>query len=136
MTTFGGLIGVKRLVYENGSARYFLPAKPELNNSWGITHGGVIMTLLDIALGGAAYSMIDENTQGVLTVELQTQFLSPGRGDLIADGRVMKAGKSIIFCAGEITLTNGSVIARANGIFKVQRRRNKVNVQDYLQSGW
>ena len=110
MVTFGSFLGVERQDSRKGYARYRLPSRPELNNSWSITHGGVVMTLLDIALGGAAYTVVDAQKEGVLTVDLQTQFLSPGKGSLIAEGRVIKAGKVIIFCEGEQSFK--SIIAK------------------------
>jgi uncharacterized protein (TIGR00369 family) len=136
MVTFGSFLGVERQSNNKGSARYRLASRAELNNSWSIAHGGVLMTLLDIALGSAAYTMVDAQTEGVLTIDLQTQFLSPGIGVLIGEGRVVKAGKVIIFCEGEITNESGEIIAKATGTFKVRRRKRKVDIEHAEKTGW
>jgi hypothetical protein len=39
-----------------GEAEIALPLRPELENSWGVAHGGVTMTLLDVAMAHAARS--------------------------------------------------------------------------------
>jgi uncharacterized protein (TIGR00369 family) len=136
MLTFGSFLGVERQSHTKGCVRYLLPSRAEFNNSWSIAHGGVLMTLLDIALGSAAYTMVDAKTEGILTIDLQTQFLSPGRGALTGEGRVVKAGKTVIFCEGEITNESGEVIAKAIGTFKVRRRRKKVDIEQVEQTGW
>ncbi|MFT4522952.1 MAG: hypothetical protein ACI8ZN_001904 [Bacteroidia bacterium] len=65
-------------------------------------HGGVMATAADIVMGFAAYTVVPKNF-GVVTVDLNVSFLNPGIGDeLIAKGRVVKAGKSIVFCEAEL----------------------------------
>jgi uncharacterized protein (TIGR00369 family) len=59
-------------------------------------------TAADIVMGFAAYTVVPKNF-GVVTVDLNVSFLNPGIGDeLIAKGRVVKAGKSIVFCEAEL----------------------------------
>jgi uncharacterized protein (TIGR00369 family) len=45
----------------------------------------------------------------VLTVEYKVNFIAPARGDrLLARGRVVKAGRALTVCAGEVyALTDG-----------------------------
>ena len=52
-------------------------------NTWSIAHGGVTMTLSDIALAMAARSLTDDGV-GVVTVEMKVNFMQPGRGELRA----------------------------------------------------
>jgi acyl-coenzyme A thioesterase PaaI-like protein len=46
----------------------------------------------------------------VVTVEYKVNFISPARGErLIAHGRVVKAGRALTVCAGEVhTLSAGA----------------------------
>ena len=46
-------------------------------NTWSIAHGGVTMTLADIALAMAARSLTDDGI-GVVTVEMKVNFMQPG----------------------------------------------------------
>ena len=43
----------------------------------GVAHGGLLMTLLDVAMGSAARAHVDGN---VVTVDMQVAFLAPGTG--------------------------------------------------------
>lgn len=84
-------------------------------NHLGTAHGGVVLTLLDIALGSVARLATGHS---VMTVNLQTSFLSPGRGELTAEGRVLQQGRSLVFCEGEVKDAQGVLVAKASGLFK------------------
>lgn len=77
-------------------------------------HGGVMATAADIVMGFAAYTLIPKGF-GVVTVDLNISFLNPGIGDvLIAEGRVVKTGKSIVFCEADIWVQNGTKKVQTN----------------------
>ncbi len=69
-----------------------------------MAHGGVTCTLLDIAMGSAARRLVD---LPVMTLDMQTSFIAPGRGVLLAEGRVIRAGRSVVFCEGEVRTESG-----------------------------
>ena len=50
------MLGFELLRFEQGEAEIALELRPELENSWGVAHGGVTMTLLDVAMAHAARS--------------------------------------------------------------------------------
>ena len=54
----------------------------------------------------------------MVTLDMQTRFLAPGRGILIAEGRVTRAGRSVIFCEAEIRDAAGDLVATATGLLK------------------
>src|SRR5215472_12138292 len=74
--------------------------RAELMNSWDSAHGGVLMTLLDIAMAVAARSA-DPQALGAITVEMKTTFIGPSRGTLVAEGVCLHSGNSVSFCEGE-----------------------------------
>jgi uncharacterized protein (TIGR00369 family) len=118
---FASLCGVEALGFENGKTRLRLALKPEHGNNLGIAHGGVICTLLDIAMGTAARCTIG---LPVMTLDMQASFIGPGRGVLIGEGRVLRAGRSILFCEAEVTTEDtGELIAKASGVFKPARAK-------------
>jgi acyl-coenzyme A thioesterase PaaI-like protein len=49
---------------------------------------------------------------------MQTRFLNPGRGTLLAEGRVTRAGASVLFCEAEIRDESGTAVACATGLLK------------------
>jgi uncharacterized protein (TIGR00369 family) len=118
---FASMCGVEALGFENGKTRLRLALKPEHGNNLGIAHGGVICTLLDIAMGTAARCTIG---MPVMTLDMQTSFIGPGRGVLIGEGRVLRAGRSILFCEAEVTAEEtGELIDKGSGVFKPARAK-------------
>jgi uncharacterized protein (TIGR00369 family) len=107
--------GIEAVAVSEGRTRLRLALKPEHANNLGIAHGGVICTLLDVALGTAARLRAG---RPVVTLDMQTRFLSPGRGVLSAEGRVTRAGRSVIFCEAEIRDAEGELVASATGLLK------------------
>ncbi|MFZ5509561.1 MAG: PaaI family thioesterase [Pseudomonadota bacterium] len=116
------LLGAHAEHWERGRTVVSLDIRPELTNSWETAHGGVVMTLLDVTLGSAARS-IAEGVAGVVTVDLSASFLRAGNGRLRAEGRVLRGGRSLVFCEGEVRDSSGELVAKGMGTFKLKRRR-------------
>jgi uncharacterized protein (TIGR00369 family) len=116
---FARFCGIKALGVENGRTRLVLPMSPEGTNHFGVFHGGALMTLLDIAMGSAARVHAGE---WVVAVDMQTAFVAPGRGDVIGEGFVIRAGHSLVFCEAEIRDASGGLIAKGSGVYKIVRR--------------
>jgi uncharacterized protein (TIGR00369 family) len=103
-----------------GTARLSLPVEPHLKNSLGTVHGGVIMSLLDVALCTAARTLHPESI-GVITIDLSTSFIGGGKGSrLFADSRVLRDGKSLIFVEAEAKNEDGSLVAKAIATVRVR----------------
>ena len=102
-----------------GSARLSVPIEPHLTNSLGTVHGGVIMSLLDVALCTAARTLHPESV-GVITINLSTSFMDAGGGaKLYADARVLKDGRSMSFVEGEAKNEDGTLVAKAIATVRV-----------------
>jgi uncharacterized protein (TIGR00369 family) len=71
-----------------------------LTQQHGLWHGGVVASLVDVACGYAALSMMPADRE-VLTVEFKVHFLKPAKtGRLIAVGQVVQAGRTLTVCEG------------------------------------
>jgi uncharacterized protein (TIGR00369 family) len=104
---------------DKGSARLSLPVEPHLTNSLGKVHGGVIMSLLDVALCTAARTLHPESV-GVITINMSTSFIGAGDGArLLADARVMKDGRSLSFVEAEAKNEDGTLVAKAVATVRV-----------------
>lgn len=104
-----------------GTARVSLPLEPHLTNSFGSAHGGIIMTLLDIALCTAARTL-HPDAHGMMTIEMSTSFIDAGSGTrLLAEARVLRNGRSTIFVEGEARNDDGSLVAKAIGTVRPRR---------------
>lgn len=101
---------------EGGTSELHYEARAEHLNSFGVTHGGATMTLLDVTLATAARSVAPE--QGVVTVEMKTSFMHPARGPLVAKGRLLHRTRSLAFVEGAVYDAEGRVCSHATGTFK------------------
>lgn len=111
-------LGMQITEKKSGLVRLRLDPRPELENSWGSLHGGVLMTLLDVALASAGRAL-DDNCNGALTVEMKVNFISAATGPVLGEGRAQRAGRSLIFSEGELTSEDGTLLAKATGTFKL-----------------
>ena len=116
-------------------------------NSWEVAHGGVLMTLLDVAMahaarspgvetgstrsGGdaagaddAARSLLQDGVAlgpGVVTIEMKTTFMRPAEGQLRAQGRLLHRTVTLAFCEGSVFDAAGALCAHATATFKYLR---------------
>ncbi|MNO70994.1 hypothetical protein D3C76_618960 [compost metagenome] len=107
-----------------GPGHIVLKVEPGHVNGLNNTHGGVVMTLLDVAMAMNA-SHVDEQQRGVVTIEMKTNFLRPGGelGEVIeAIGCTRRNTRSIAFCEAELRNSRGEVLATASGTFKYINR--------------
>ena len=105
-----------------GTAKLSLPVEPEFTNSLGTVHGGVIMSLLDVALCTAARTLHPDST-GVITIDLSTSFVGGGSGArLFAEARVLKDARTMSFVEGEARNADGSLVAKAIATVRVRTR--------------
>ena len=117
-------LGLALMRLDPGEAELQLVLRPELTNSWEVAHGGVVMTLLDVALAHGARSPLvagGEPQPGVVTVEMKTSFMRPGLGTLRAIGRRQHRTASLAFCEGSVLDAQGQLLAHATGTFKYMR---------------
>ncbi|MDP3669068.1 MAG: PaaI family thioesterase [Telluria sp.] len=116
-------IGVELVSMGDGLAQVGVDLQGRHMNSWAVAHGGLTMTLLDVAMSLAGRSIFPL-AKGAVTVEMNTSFLQPGGtpgGRLIATGKAFHRSTSLCFCEGEVW--NGDkLVAKAMGTFKYLRR--------------
>lgn len=113
-TYFPTVVGLEVEEVRVDYARMRLPYRAELEQPAGVVHGGAIATLIDTvvvpAIGGAwDYSQMPP----MLTVDMQVRYLGAAReSDLVAEGWVVKRGRSIVFCQAEVVShSEGAVVA-------------------------
>jgi acyl-CoA thioesterase len=115
-------MGVEFVSAENGRAVVALDLAPRHLNSWSVAHGGVLMTLLDVAMAVAGRSL-DPAAGGGITLEMTTSFLQPANAGtrLIVSARAYHRTNTVAFCDGEVRDTEQRLIAKAMGTFKYQK---------------
>lgn len=89
-------------------------------NVAGTVHGGLIATVVDMAMGRAARESLDEG-EGAATLQLSLTYLNPAEvGDtLVATAQVGKRGSSIVLLTADVVTSEGRDIADAVGTFTI-----------------
>jgi uncharacterized protein (TIGR00369 family) len=99
-------IGAALQTISPGEVTICLPFSPELTQQHGFFHAGIVTMIVDTACGYAALTTMPPGA-AVLTVEYKVNFLSPAMGQtLVARGQVLKAGKTLVTCYGEVLAEN------------------------------
>jgi len=113
-------LGFELVRFEEGQSQIDFDPKPEHLNSFGVTHGGACMTLLDVTMAAAARSV--DPDMGVVTIEMKTTFMQPARGKLSGKGRLMHRTPTMGFTDATIFDADGKACAHATGTFKYVKR--------------
>ena len=113
-------LGVVPESAESGKVRISYVVKPEHTNSFHVAQGGVIMTLLDFAMGAAARTASNHQL-GAITIDMTTSFLRPSLGKITVEGMLLKAGKSINYCEAIAYNEAGEITAKSSGTFVLRR---------------
>jgi len=113
-------LGFELMLFEGGHSQIDYLPKPEHLNSFHVTHGGALMTLLDVTMATAARSVLPE--MGVVTIEMKTSFMQPARGKLTSKGRLMHRTATMAFTEATIYDEEGRACAHATGTFKYVKR--------------
>jgi uncharacterized protein (TIGR00369 family) len=118
---FVDMLGFELMRFERGQAEIAVELKDELTNSWGVAHGGLLMTLLDVAMAHAARSPMQpggEPFPGVVTIEMKSSFMRPGQGRLVAQGSMLQRTATLAFTEGRVVDGSGELVTHATGTFK------------------
>ncbi len=113
-------LGFRLVRMEGGESCIEFDPRPEHLNSFSVTHGGAVMTLLDVTMAVAARSV--DQQMGVVTIEMKTSFMQPARGRLSGQGRLMHRTATLAFTEATIVDAEGRACAHATGTFKYVRR--------------
>jgi uncharacterized protein (TIGR00369 family) len=91
-----------------GEVEIALPFREELTQQHGFLHAGAVTSAVDSACGYAALTLMPAGA-AVLTVEFKVNLLAPAAGErFLARGRVVRAGRTLSVCTGEVTAFRGA----------------------------
>jgi uncharacterized protein (TIGR00369 family) len=87
-------------------------SRPELMQN-AVIHGGVLASIADSACAVAAISKVYPASYAT-TINLQIAYLKPlVEGKFRAEGKCLKAGKSILFCEAVVRDEKGALVCTA-----------------------
>lgn len=112
-------LGLELHALADGEAELRIDVASVHTNSWSVAHGGVVMTLLDVAMAHAARG--EGPAGGMATIEMKTTFMRPATGQLRAIGRRLHKTATMAFCEAQLFDGHGRLCATASGTFKSPR---------------
>jgi acyl-coenzyme A thioesterase 13 len=118
---FETLVGplVFRTDPDGRSRAAFMPEKKHLNGG-GVIHGGALMSFADFALFGLAH----EELKGAfaVTVTFNAEFVGAGAPAeiVIAEGRVVKQTRSLVFVQGVLSQGDAPILAFSGTLKKIK----------------
>ncbi|MCG8548723.1 MAG: PaaI family thioesterase [Alphaproteobacteria bacterium] len=117
--TFHEVLGYTFLDWQDGFVRLELALEPRHRNRQGWVHGGVILSLLDIA-GTFAGNHSDAGPVATVTMNLSSNFLSGSKEELIhTEGRLLRKGRTAFFTDNRVVEAgSGRVLATSQGVHK------------------
>lgn len=97
-----------------GTATWEYPVDPAHFNPNGVLHGGVLMALLDTAMGHAVAELVVPQGRFNAAAQMNVHFFAPIRAGVIrARAEVRKLGKRLAVVEGEATDDEGRVVGLA-----------------------
>jgi len=119
---FWRYLGVQVDEAREGWVRLRVPARDELRNAPGAPlHGGVFASLIDMAVGGALATMHEASAGGVgqTTLDLNVSFIGAATGDVFAEGRILRRGRTIAFGEATISDAAGKLLAVGRATYMI-----------------
>ena len=104
---------------EPGVARVSCHLQPQMKNSFGTAHGGVVMTMLYVCMCMAARTL-HPGSAGIMTITMNTAFIGGGTDPLKAEARVLRDGRTTIFVESEVRNADGELVAKATGTVRAR----------------
>jgi uncharacterized protein (TIGR00369 family) len=115
-------LGMRLISMEPGHATMELRVRKQVTNTQGAVHGGAIATLADTAMGAACWSTMEAG-RPFATLDLRVSFLrSVISGRLLAEGVLVRTGKTARFAECTILDGDGILVARASCTFLALER--------------
>jgi uncharacterized protein (TIGR00369 family) len=104
---FMATLGARLEHVKPGDVAIAIPFRDDLVQQHGFLHAGVVTSVVDSACGYAALTLMRPGV-AVLSVEFKVNLLAPAAGaHFRATGRVLRPGRTLTVCAGEIVAVDG-----------------------------
>jgi acyl-CoA thioesterase len=117
-------LGLTYEVMEDDYAVVSLELNEDKRNVRDVAHGGIVASLIDVAMGtAAAGGNYSTRQRYVVTLELKVNYLAPARGSkLTATAKVVKGGARTFVVECRVVTDSGEECAMALGTFITRRR--------------
>jgi uncharacterized protein (TIGR00369 family) len=107
-------LGFRQTEWKDGESTMEWDATPDygfLTPGGHVIHAGLVTAILDHAMGGACYTVLDKK-ETFMTGDIRVEFFRPSRPGLLrAKGHVVRRSARVVFCAAELFDNDGSNLA-------------------------
>jgi uncharacterized protein (TIGR00369 family) len=118
-TLFPNVVGIEVEELRTDYARLRVPWRDELAQVAGLMHGGVLATMIDTVVVPAIGTHYDLPPR-LATITLNVNFVAAVIGeDAVAEGWVVRRGRSVVFCEAEVRSDRGALAATGSVVYKV-----------------
>jgi uncharacterized protein (TIGR00369 family) len=108
--------GIELVSAADGQSELRMSLRADQENHLGMAHGGVLMTLLDVAMAQAVRSSFDNAP--VITIEMKTTFFQAATGVLTARGQLLHQTRKMGFAEATVFDAEGRRCAHGTGTFR------------------
>lgn len=115
---FPSRIGLELEELRTDYCRVKLPWDAANSQPAGVLHGGATATMIDTVVVPAIGWKYDQGI-GFSTIELHVQYMGAITGDAVAEGWVLRRGRSIVFTQAEVRIAGGRLVAVGTATYKV-----------------
>lgn len=124
---FHNMLGYRQVSWEENEAVIELEIQADHLNLGGVIHGGVLTSLLDIAMAEAGtYCPYPGRMRKAITLSLTTTFTGQCTGGAIrVTGRKRAGGSRIFNSTGEVHDEQGNLLAIGEGTFRIRSGSEK-----------
>ena len=106
-----------------GVVRLSFVARPEFANRHGTVSGGFLAAMLDSVTAAPILASLPEDLT-IVTTELHVYYMKPAQlGQLLGTGQVSSRNEREAESDGELSDSDGNVVARATATFRLVSRR-------------
>jgi uncharacterized protein (TIGR00369 family) len=122
-----GLLGAAPVAWNGAEGRIAMSfeTRPEFCNLMGNVQGGLLTAMLDMAMAFSVLCGIEDG-HVVPSLEIKTSFIAPAKqGRILAEGRVVRRGRTIAFMEGRLTDESGNLIATGSATGQIRERARK-----------
>jgi acyl-CoA thioesterase len=119
-SAFARLLGVAFEDVAPDRSRLRLAIRPELLNSGGNLHGGVLASLIDAAIAAAVRNGRGGVTNRMATVDLNVTYVRAiRRGTIVVEGWVLRRGRGVTNGEAEVFNDRGELLAKGRASLAV-----------------
>ena len=115
---FSRLIGLEMEAMDDGHSRGSLAVTEQLQNPFGVLHGGVLYAMADTGMGAALYPGL-EGDERCATIEIKISYMQAvTEGTIVCETDVVKRGRRVAYLESDLT-NDGDLVAQATGSFSI-----------------